>query len=45
VVAGTVRKHAEERPSKLPRLDDDLVGVGAKRAGARAGRIVRYYER
>jgi hypothetical protein len=40
-----MQKRAEERPSELPRLDDDLVSVGAERAGARAGRMVRYYER
>jgi hypothetical protein len=45
VVVGMVRKHTEERPSELSQLDEDLVGVGAERTGARAGRMVRHYER
>jgi hypothetical protein len=32
----------EERPSELPRLDDDLIGMGAERAGAHAGGMVWY---
>jgi hypothetical protein len=31
--------HMEEWPSKLPRLNNDLVGVGAERAGACIGRM------
>jgi hypothetical protein len=33
---------AEEIPSELPRLDDDLVGFGAERAGACTGGMARY---
>jgi hypothetical protein len=32
---------AEERPFKLLRLDDDLVGVGVELAGARTSGMVR----
>jgi hypothetical protein len=35
-------ERVEDRSSKLPRLDEDLVGVGAERVGARAGGMVRY---
>jgi hypothetical protein len=35
----------EERPSDLPRLDDDLIGVGAERAGAHAGGMAWYCRR
>jgi hypothetical protein len=36
---------AKESSSELPRLNDDLVSVGAEQAGARTGGMARYFGR